>query len=428
MTGRVRTVAALPAGWGGAGGGSGRGGSWSRAGQILLGPPLVPNTSIMQVDATGGTFAPALAPLQGTPFFPAFLADDRRFFFTRSRTNTPAASAGLYVAALGSPGVTRVAGEVGQVRVIHDALFFVRDDALWTQALDPASAARRGEPRQIVDGVAAIFGRSAFSVSDSGTLVYTSSAFGRTKLTWVTRSGAVAGTVGSPGQYQTMALSPDGQRLVFGRYNNPTSATNLWVLDLARNIETRLTFGDNTDSDGTWAPDMSHIIYASMRSDTGKLLSSAVLPAAGAADHRARGGTTRGRRLVARRAVPALPPYLHRALGAAARERGRAVPRLRAYDRPRGRAGVLPDSQWVAFHSSESGRFEVYLTRFPPTGAGERLQVSANGGVQPQWNRNGRELFFLTPEGTLMAVDVQLGAARRSAPRGRCSARWSHPP
>jgi hypothetical protein len=68
-------------------------------------------------------------------------------------------------------------------------------------------------------------------------------------------------------------------------------------------------------------------------------------------------------------------------------------------------SSFAPDTEWVAYSSNESGRTEVYVTRFPPPASGERWQVSAGGGVQPLWNRNGRELFFLAPDGTLMAVD-----------------------
>jgi Tol biopolymer transport system component len=208
-----------------------------------------------------------------------------------------------------------------------------------------------------------------------------------------------------------MALSPNGQRLVFGRYNNLGSAMNLWVLDLARNVETRLTFGDYIDSDGTWAPDMARIIYASVRSDTGKLLyersttggEERQIPVPGEALLAADDWSADGRFLL----------YHPRSTELWALPLENAGAPLRIYAPTSGRVDepvFSPDSQWVAFHSDESGRFEIYLTRFPPSGTGERLRVSANGGVQPQWNRNGRELFFLAPDGTLMAVDVQLGA------------------
>ena len=66
------------------------------------------------------------------------------------------------------------------------------------------------------------------------------------------------------------------------------------------------------------------------------------------------------------------------------------------------------DSQWIAYNSTESGRAEVYVKRFPPTSSGDRWKISADGGMQPVWNRNGRELFFLAADGTLMSVELTL--------------------
>jgi hypothetical protein len=68
-------------------------------------------------------------------------------------------------------------------------------------------------------------------------------------------------------------------------------------------------------------------------------------------------------------------------------------------------AAFAPDGKWIAFRSSESGQSQVYVIPFPPTGT--KWQVSGSGGVQPQWRRDGRELFFLAPDGTMMAVDVR---------------------
>jgi len=67
-----------------------------------------------------------------------------------------------------------------------------------------------------------------------------------------------------------------------------------------------------------------------------------------------------------------------------------------------------PDGRWISYFSSVSGRSEIYLQPFP--GPGERLTVSPSGGVQAKWRGDGKELFYLTPEGTMMAVDVRPGA------------------
>jgi hypothetical protein len=72
-------------------------------------------------------------------------------------------------------------------------------------------------------------------------------------------------------------------------------------------------------------------------------------------------------------------------------------------------AHFSPDGRWFAYSSTESGKPEVYVQSFPP--AGGKWQVSTNGGAQPQWRRDGKELFYVAPDRKLMAVDVRLGSS-----------------
>jgi dipeptidyl aminopeptidase/acylaminoacyl peptidase len=67
-----------------------------------------------------------------------------------------------------------------------------------------------------------------------------------------------------------------------------------------------------------------------------------------------------------------------------------------------------PDGHWVAYSSNESARWQVYVAPFP--GPGSRYQISTDGGQQPRWRRDGKELFFLSPDKKLMTVSVKAGA------------------
>jgi Tol biopolymer transport system component len=69
-------------------------------------------------------------------------------------------------------------------------------------------------------------------------------------------------------------------------------------------------------------------------------------------------------------------------------------------------AKVSSDGQWVAYHSNESGRFEVYVKRFPD-GEGQQ-QISAAGGVQPRWRRDGKELYYVASDGGMMAAPIAI--------------------
>ncbi len=70
--------------------------------------------------------------------------------------------------------------------------------------------------------------------------------------------------------------------------------------------------------------------------------------------------------------------------------------------------GISPDGRWIAYQSNDSGRFEIYVQPFGR--AGERTAISSAGGVQPQWSDDGRELFYLAPDGRLVAVPILLSS------------------
>jgi Tol biopolymer transport system component len=71
-------------------------------------------------------------------------------------------------------------------------------------------------------------------------------------------------------------------------------------------------------------------------------------------------------------------------------------------------ARVSPDGAWVAFGNADSGRFEIFIQNFPT--ASGRWQISTDGGIQPKWRGDGKELFYLTFDGTIVAVPLTLGA------------------
>jgi Tol biopolymer transport system component len=408
LGGATRTIARLPSDWPTE---LALGGAWSPAGVILLGSRGARGPMI-QVAASGGALAPVPSPLSDAKY-PAFLADGQRFLFVKDDSGTAVEQPGLYVGSIDTGEVLKLGDDIVEARTAGDWLLLVRDGVLVAQSPDADHSRLIGAPRPLANDVATIPGtrRLAFSVSTTGTLLYSTRAE-RAQLTWMTRSGAADGTVGEPSQFRTMALSPDGLRLAFGRVERGGTA-NLWTRDLARGIETRLTFDANIDTDPRWSRDGTRLSYGSLRPG----LSLRVY------ERSASGGTER---LIA---VPATPPIfvddwsaddrylLYRspvnelwAWSLAGDAAPLPVVRLEA-NGTIDQSVFSPDSQWIAYNSTEgSGRAEVWVTSFPPPSGGERWQVSAAGGVQPLWNRNGRELYFLAPDGTLMAVDFAPGS------------------
>jgi Tol biopolymer transport system component len=239
--------------------------------------------------------------------------------------------------------------------------------------------------------------------------VYRKEGLQQTRFTWFDRNGATSSAVGEAATHSTMMLSPDTNRLVFARRDR-SGVQNLWILDLERNVPSRLTFGAGPDSDGTWSPDGQRLVFASVREGKKSLYEIS-----------SNGG---GERLLLESQGPQLSMdawsgdsrfiVYHidqtREMWAMPITGEDRTPFLVVksisgrVDEP----AFSPDSKWISYNNNDTGRYEIYVKRFPPTD--DKWRISRDGGVQARWRRDGREMYFLAPDGGVMAVDVTLGA------------------
>jgi Tol biopolymer transport system component len=231
-----------------------------------------------------------------------------------------------------------------------------------------------------------------------------------TQLAWFDRGGKELGRIGGPGGYHSPKLSPDGRRVAVYRTSGIGSPGDIWVFDLARNTQTRLTFDAADDSVPLWSPDGNSIAFTSTRNSSFGLyqknsngigdeelllkVESSLVPEDWSLDGRFlvymltdRGGRDVGFLPLAgdRKPVPVLnTAFLER------------------------HAQLSPDGRWMAYVSNESGAYEVYVQSFPAGGG--KWQISTGGGVQPRWRHDGSELFYLAPDNKMMSVAVRAGA------------------
>jgi Tol biopolymer transport system component len=295
-------------------------------------------------------------------------------------------------------------------------IVYSRESAVVAHPFDEHRGDLTGDPVVIVDNVSSGVrsGRAAFTVSENGLLAYTSNyRVNSTQLTWFSRTGQRLGTIGEAAPFSRMAVSPDERTVVVGRVDR-NGGRSLWTVEPARQVMTRLTFGgqgQDLDDFPRWSPDGKRLIYGGTRAGDTSLYE---IPAGGGQPRvvlkspgpfaEAEDWSPDGRTIVYR-----LSPQLW-----ALPLQDGAKPFL-VYERG-GAARFSPDGKWLAFDSNESGIYQVNVVPFPPTGA--KWQVSADGGEKPQWRRDGRELFFLAPDGKMMAVDVRLGETfEAGAPR-----------
>jgi hypothetical protein len=382
------------------------GGSWSRNGVILFCPnqygPLV------RIPAAGGAPVPAtkLATGEDSHLWPSFLPDGRHFVFLGDASITPNHS--IRLGSLDSVESDKlVPGAVTSLAAAPpDWILFVRAGALVAQRLDISARKLVGEAVPLGERIASndIQHGFEFSVSATGVLLYRS-ADPDSQLVWFDRSGKRRGTVGEPGRYGRLELSPDEKKVVFERLDADGRHANLWLVDLARGSTSRLTSTASSDYAPVWSPDGSRLLFGSARTGLGDLFEIG----AGGSGERQVFHDDHDKNPMDWSPDGRLALFL--SVSSATREDvwminladGKAAPlvatRFSEVD-----ARFSPDGKWFAYCSDESGRPEIYVQSLAD--AANRHQVSVAGGVRPRWRGDGRELFFGTAGG-LQSVDIR---------------------
>jgi eukaryotic-like serine/threonine-protein kinase len=401
------------------------GGTWSQDNVIVFAGP----EGLLQVSAAGGVpkkLTSLDASKQETAHAaPVFLPDGHHFIYSR-RSLIPANS-GVSVGSVDETPEKQPTHRllVNTLNVLFAPpaqgktgyLLFARENALVAQPFDTKRLTLTGEAAVVADPVGQMADRFvSAAVSASGVLVYrTSGSFGALRqLASLERGGKAPIPITTPGGYQDVKLSPDGTQAAvsISQQNN----TDLWTVDLGKALKTRFTFHKAEDRFPIWSPDGSRIVFSSTRDGARNLYWKA---ANGATDEEAllKSGEEKvaldwsrdGKYLLYEVVDPKTRGdlwYLPM------KEAERKPVRYLATELNEAQGQFSPDGHFVAYIGDESGVPEVYVRTFPdPSG---RWQVSRNGGSQPRWGRDGKELFFLAGGSRITSVDVTTGATFQS--------------
>jgi serine/threonine protein kinase/Tol biopolymer transport system component len=390
--------------------GGGRGGAWNEDGVILFN--AVNDGPLLRVSATGGMPVPLTtidtAEKENSHRFPQFLPGGRQFlYFVRSENS------GVYLGSLERPH-EKIRLLTSSTNAVFAAdrnqqsghLFWARDGALMAQAFDPQKELLMGEAITVAEegGGTGVSGLAAVSVSNDGTLFYGGAGIEHYQLTWYGRDGTSLGILGQPEPYGGLRISPDGKRLALNR------GQDVWQMELARGVSTRVTFSGGGVNAVVWSPDSQRIAYT-QGSPPNAFTANA-------------NGTGTEKRLIETRDTMLMEDwspdgefllYLVKSNDISSRVQPdlwllpmAADPKPASFTSTpfgEGPSQFSPDGKWIAYTSDESGRSEVYVQGFPASGS--KWPVSSKGGDWVRWRKDGQELFYVAPDRTVMSVVVR---------------------
>jgi Tol biopolymer transport system component len=385
---------------------SGRGGAWTADGTILFTPGNI--DPLYRIPEDGGT---PVAVTRGTPGghyrFPQLFPDGRHALAFSGPTN-----GAVHVVTLATGDARRLfEADTAAVLGPSSHLLFARDGTLYARRFDQERLTMEGDPIVIAESVALLPGKGAFTAS-AETMAYRRGERVKDQLVWLDRSGTRVQTLAPPdsGGPFNAEVARDGrvvmQRLFEGN-------TDIWLAGGDRGGMIRATTNEAAQEwCPVWAPDGQRFAFASNPNGSFDLFERSVSGAERVllASNELKLPTdwSRDGRFLLYRVHEATRSDLW-ALPLENGEKAFPVVKTR-FDEREGQ--FSPDSRWIAYQSDESGGYQIYLQPFP--GPGERIAVSVDGGTQPRWSPDGRELFYLAADESLMSAPVSFTAGGRA--------------
>jgi serine/threonine-protein kinase len=289
-------------------------------------------------------------------------------------------------------------------------LVYARGGTLLASPFDPVRLEVTGPALTVLSGVRTEgTGVAQFAFSSNGSLLYLpgpSPNRAGLRVVSVDRAGRARPITAEPAAYYGVRFSPDGRRLT---YSKGDANQDVWVRDLDRGTETRVTPESSEEFDPVWSPDGRRIAYSSERRADDPQIYIRAVDGSGEERHLWKGGDA----AMSQSWSPDAQAVAATVLGPGKQpdiwivdvEKGTSRPFL-ATSHEEAQPDFSPDGRWIAYVSNESGRYEVYARPFP--GPGGKVQVSTEGGMEPVWSRDGKEIYFRNRDRMMMA-SVRLG-------------------
>jgi Tol biopolymer transport system component/predicted Ser/Thr protein kinase len=403
----------------------GRSGSWNRD-DVIVFSPAPQDTAVQRVPAGGGV-PQDVTKTKGIYRFPKFLPDGRRFLYLVSGS-TPEKN-GIYVSSLDGTENRRVLADSSSAEFALSAaggrlgqLIFIRENTLMAQPFDSGTAQLSGDVFPVGEGVTFtnVNNFAPVTASGNGVLLYWTGGGGggggTNQIVWYDRAGKLLESVVPLGRVRMPAISPDEKTIAFSRGDTGSANRDIILRDLSRQNDRRLTTDASTNTNPSFSPHGDRIVFVSSRG--GHLGDLYWRASNGSGQDEVLLSTSSGkivnqwsrdgRFIVYAEQDPKTKwdvSYLP--MGEDGKPSGKPMPFAHSeFNEVQGQ--LSPDSRWMAYTSDVSGQREVYVQPFPS--ADNELRISTAGGVQPRWRGDGKELFYVAPDGKLTAVAVTVTA------------------
>jgi Tol biopolymer transport system component len=387
-----------------------RGGTWNKNGVIVFSPN--PGDGLYRINSSGGeiTLVTSLnsSKAETTHRFPYFLPDGKHFiFFVKAHK----AESGIYLGSLDSQENKFLLRSDRSAIFSSGYLLFQRSNTLLVQAFDTKKLQLSGEPIPLSENVwyePVTWGTRGMDISNDKILTYIEGS-NRTQLLWFDRNGHQEGPMASAEQFASSpTFSPDGKKFAMqimdGQYSQ------IWLYDSLSGNRSRFTFSSSNNGYPVWSPDGSRIVFGSNRDGPYQLYQK---------DTKGFGNDERlnhsknwqipldwspDNRFILYEEQNPKSNYDIWVLQLG--DQKKLFPFL-ATDANEANARFSPNGKWVAYCSDESGQPEIYVQSFLAEKGG-KWQISTNGGFTPRWNRDGKELYYLSADNQIMASEVKV--------------------
>jgi len=409
------------------------GGSWTHTGTIVFGTPK----GLFSLSAEGGKAMPASELGQGETghYWPSVLPDGRHFIYL-AWSDTPATRA-IYAGLLDSKERTRLATmESNPVYAASGGagyIVFHRQSTLFAQPFDADRLRFTADPAHLADDVSgSTNGHGNFSVSQNGALVFFqgigASSTGRARATqeqfaWIDRKGGRGGPALAAGNYGDMDLSPDGKLIAITKQDPGALNADIFVIDWEKVVSHRVTTDPADAIDPVWSPDGARIAFTSWRKGNGDIyvknangVGSETVLLESPMNESVEDWSHDGKFIAFEYGKDAFQDIYALPLNADGSP-GKPFPVVQGRYQ-KNEAQFSKDGNWLAYTSDENegGKFQIYVISFPRGDL--KLQISTEGGGQPRWSWDGKELYYRAPDHSYMAVSLKLGTKiEAAAPR-----------